>query len=618
MSFSVQFIGLKSPPRLCAILLLLLSFSLKSTAQEDPLAQARMYVVQKDLAKARTAYETLYRQNPSNNDVYAELLDVLLAQKDFKTAEKLTGNQHSMAPQSPLPYVDLGRVYLADGKDKKADEQFSKAIQLLNGDDMLTQQLASAFSAINQDAYAIQTYERGRQILQNNFLYASPLSRLYAKTGDIDKAVNALLDAAPGQMNGVEDTKATLLEFLGSDAKKQQVATKAVIRRINQQPENPFLAEILTWLYTQKDDWEGALLQIQALDERNREGGRRLLEFSRLAQKEKQYDIAIKSLDAVTEGGKEVPFYSVARATKLEVLTERLREDPSFKPEDVTALEKDYEAFFIDFPQYYGTPAARDYATIEAQFAGKPQKAIEILQKVVSQPNVRGDMVGQAKLQMGDYQILLGKIWDASLLYSQVDKAFREDALGEEARFRNAKLAYYRGDFDWAQGQLSVLKASTSELIANDALYLSVLITENVAPDSNLVPLKRFAYADLLLFQNKDKEAQSLLDSLTNAFPKHPLQDDILLLQAKLDVKHRDYNAALAHLKTIIDKHGQDVLGDDAVFQSADLYERYLKQPEEARGLYEKLILDYPGSTYVQTARQRLQLLQESASKSIP
>src|SRR5262249_39209495 len=160
-------------------------------------------------------------------------------------------------------------------------------------------------------------------------------------------------------------------------------------------------------------------------------------------------------------------------------------------------------------------------------------------------------------LQMGDYYLIAGKMWDASLTYSQVDKEFKQDFMGEDARFRNAKLAYYRGDFDWAQRQLTILKSATSELIANDALYLSVLITENVE-DSNLVPLQRFAYADLLLFQNKDKEAETLLDSLTKAYPKHPLNDDILMLRANIAIKHRNYEKALGYLETIHKQYGED------------------------------------------------------------
>jgi predicted Zn-dependent protease len=507
-------------------------------------------------------------------------------------------------------FIDLGSVYVAAGKEKKAAEPFDKAVQLINGDDILTTRMANAFVALKQENYAIKTYERAIEVIRNPYFYSTPLAKLYAKAGDMDKAVNIMLSVGPMQMPGVEDTKSTLLELLGTDPKKLQLAQKTLIKRINEQPENSWFAEILTWLYTQKDDWDGALIQIQALDERNQENGARLLEFARTARKEEAYDIAMRALDAVIEKGKDQPMYTIAKAEKLNVMMQRLQSNPAFKPEEVQALQKEYEGFFAEFPQYYNTETLRDYAMLEAQFAGNVAKGIELLQTAIDKPGARRDFNGWAKLQLGDYYLLTGKVWDASLTYSQVDKDFREDMLGEEARFRNAKLAYYRGDFEWAQGQLSVLKASTSELIANDALYLSVLITENIPPDSNLVPLQRYAYADLLLFQNKDKEAQQLLDSISQAYPKHPINDDILMLRAKMAVKHRDYTGALAHLKVVYEKFGEDVLADDAIFRTAELYDQYLKQPEQAKSFYEKLILDFPGSTYVQTARARLSGLQ--------
>ena len=290
-----------------------------------------------------------------------------------------------------------------------------------------------------------------------------------------------------------------------------------------------------------------------------------------------------------------------------------LQQNHAYKKEDVAALQKAYEEFFTEFPQYYTSETVRDYAKLEARFADNPQKAVDLLQRSLKQPGVRKDIAGRMKLDLGDYQILTGKVWEASLSYSQVDKDFREDMLGEEARFRNAKLAYYRGDFNWAEGQLSVLKASTSELIANDALYLSILILENITSDSNYVPLRRFAYADLLTFQNKDTDAETLLDSIVKAFPEHPLKDDILMQKAELAKKHREYSKSLTYLKEIQEKHGDDVLGDDAVFKTAELYEQYLKQPEEAKKIYEYLIITYPGSSYVQVARNRLNELQTGA-----
>jgi len=606
--------GRTSHPFLHIILLItMLLGGLRAGAQNSPLQQARDYVAQKQYDKAKEAYKQLYEQTPADQDVYQDYLQLLLTLKDYKGAEKLLESQLRVRQQDPLLMIDMGRVFAEAGQKKKADEQFDHALQLINGDDILTTQMANAFTNMGNDQYAIRTYERARDLLRNPYLYGSPLARLYARTGDIDKSVNALLEGAPGQPGGIEEVKTTMLEMLGTDPKKQQLAQKAIVKRINAQPESAYYADLLTWLYTQRGDWEGALIQVQALDERNREGGQRLLEFSREAQKQSQYDIAVKALDAVVEKGNTLPFYAAAKTEKLNVAMRRLENDPFYKPEDVAKLSKEYETFFTEFPQFYATETLRDYATLEAQYNNNPQKAIELLQHAIDQPTIRKDLAGQCKLQMGDYTVLTGKIWDASLLYSQVDKAFREDMLGEEARFRNAKLAYYRGDFDWAQGQLSVLKASTSELIANDALYLSVLITENVAPDSNVVPLQRFAAADLLLFQNKTHEAETLLDSISQAFPKHPLNDDILMLRAQLEEKRHNYPKAIDYLKQVYGQYGKDVLGDDAVFKTAEIYHQYLHQDEEAKALYEKLIIDYPGSTFVQTARLRLQSLQPAA-----
>lgn len=591
-------------------LCLLLSAPLITAAQSDLITQAREYVTAKEYAKAIDIYKKLYDQTPTDQDLYHEYYLALMASEDYKNVEKLVNDQIKMRPQNPLLFIDLGNVYEKNGKSKKADELYDKAIQYINGDDLLTTQMANSFAAAGNDKYTLATYERAQELLHNPYIYGNAMARLYAKTGNIDKAVSTLLDAGPAQIGGIEDTKATMLELFGSDDQKLLMAQKALVKRINAQPENPYYADLLTWLFTQRNDWDGALIQIQAIDERNREGGQRLIDFANEANRQQQYDIAVKALDAVVAKGNDKPFYIIAKAEKLSIQLDQLQNNPQYKPEEVSKLSKDYETFLTEAPQYYATTTVSDYALLEAQYDNNPQKGIDLLTKAIAQPNARKDFVGNCKLQMGDYYILAGRIWDASLIYSQVDKTFREDALGEEARFRNAKLAYYRGDFQWAQGQLSVLKASTSELIANDALYLSVLITENIPPDSNLVPLKRFAYADLLLFQNKDQQAEALLDSISQAFPKHPLNDDILVQRAKLAEKHGDYTKALDYLKTIYIQYGKDVLADDAVFKTAEIYEKRLHQNDQAKTFYEKLIIEYPGSTYVQAARKELQALQ--------
>ncbi len=551
-------------------------------------------------------YKALYGVSPDS--VYVAYVGMLLDAKKYAEAEKIVEKQISSHPQDPYLHIDLGSVYLRERKDEKAREQFDIILKMINGDDMLTQRIAKAFSDAGNDDYAILTFEKATQLLNYPSYYSGPLSRLYAKCGDLGRAIDVLLIPVPGMGLKVEAVKKKLLDQLGDDPAKLQLAQKALINKINENPENIFYSEMLTWIYTQKNDWDGALIQMEALDERNNEGGKHIVELARVAANAKQYEVAAKAYDEVVAKGKDLPYYIMAKNERLGVGLAQLQNNPAYKPEDVAALRVLYDSFLTEFPKYYSQQTAADYSLLEAQYDNNVQKGIEILQKAINEPDTRRNMTAKFKLQLGDLYVLTGNLWEASLTYSQVDKEFKQDPDGEDARFRNAKLAYYRGDFPWAQRQLLRLKSATSDLISNDAIYLSVLITENVE-DSNIVPLQRFAYAGLLMFQNKDKEVQTLLDSLNKAFPKHPLNDDILMMRAEIEMKHRNYTKAIEYLKAIYDQYGQDVLGDDAVFKIADIYLNDLHQNDQAKHYYEQLIIDYPGSTYVQIARQKLAAL---------
>ena len=561
-------------------------------------------------AKTAASFTQLYNQKPDS--VYSEYLHLLLSEKQYKTAEKVVESQKAHTGQDPFMHIDLGDVYAWERKYDKAKQQYDSLLDIMTGDDGLTQRIAKAFTESGNDDYAVRTFERAVNMTNAMYYYCMPLARLYDKCGRLDKAIEMVLIGVQSQGGNIETVKAQLLEMLGNDPDKLRQMQRGVVKKINDDPNNVYYAELLTWVYTQKNDWDGALVQIEAVDERNKEQGRRLMSLAGLAMNAKQFDAAGKAFDDVIAQGKELPYYLEARAGKLSAAFEMIKNDSVIRAAAVNDLIKLYDSFLIEYPNRYTTQTASDYAMLQAQYAGNAAKAIEILQRSLIEPGIRQNMVGAFKLQMGDYYVLTGQLWDASLTYSQVDKEFKQDVLGEDARFRNAKLAYYRGDFVWAQRQLSILKASTSELIANDALYLSVQITEDVE-DSNYVPLERFAYAGLLLFQNKDKEAEALLDSINIAFPKHPLNDDIIMARAELALKHHDYNKALAHLKTIYEKYGQDVLGDDAVFKIAEVYQNNLHQNDQAKHYYEQLIIDYPGSTYIQTARQRLAELNAAA-----
>jgi tetratricopeptide (TPR) repeat protein len=247
----------------------------------------------------------------------------------------------------------------------------------------------------------------------------------------------------------------------------------------------------------------------------------------------------------------------------------------------------------------------KQLAELQARYNNEVDSAIVWLKKVTDNNSIEKHIQAECKLDLGDYYLIQDNIWDSYIYYAQVDKMFKDDALGEMARFRNARLSYFNADFEWAQAQLTVLKASTSELIANDALDLSIFIQDNTGLDTVLTAMQYFAQAEMFLFQNKINETNTTLDSINTLFPNHKLADDIFYMNAKIARKQRKYDEAVQALEKIVKYYDDGILADDALYQLADIYEHKLNDLVNAKRCYEKIILDKSDSVYSVESRKR-------------
>ena len=197
----------------------------------------------------------------------------------------------------------------------------------------------------------------------------------------------------------------------------------------------------------------------------------------------------------------------------------------------------------------------------------------------------------------------------------QVDKGFKHDPIGHLAKFKNTKIFYYTGDFDWAQGELDVLKASTSKLIANDAMELSMLITDNYNMDTTQVTMQRFARADLLIFQNKTDQANLIFDSINKEFTYHTLNDEILIKRAEIEIKKGNYEKAVIYLLEIVTAYGDDLLADNALYTLAGIYEKNLHDTDKAAEFYKKILFEHTDSLFVIEARKKFRELTKETQK---
>ena len=248
-------------------------------------------------------------------------------------------------------------------------------------------------------------------------------------------------------------------------------------------------------------------------------------------------------------------------------------------------------------------------ADLQAFKLHKLADAQKLLEEAINVPGIRPEMLAECKLTLGDVYLINGQPWDATLSYSQVEKDFPNTTIGQDAKYRNAKLAYYTGDFTWAKGQLDVLKAATSQLIANDALNLSLLISDNITADSTGAALKIYARADLQIFAERPQQALEALDSIDKKYPGNSLTDDILMAKARLLIQQKDYANTVPLLKKIVDDNSTGLWADDAVFMLGDIFENQLNDKEQAKIYYQKIITDYAGSLWINEARKRFRIL---------
>lgn len=559
--------------------------------------------------KALVYYEKLFSKKQSEL-YYTYYVDCLIHTKDYKKAEKIIRRQIKNFPYDLSYRVDLGTLFKSDGHEEKAKKEYEQAIRDISPNQNQVFDLAKSFIALKEYDYAIETYKKGRKLISFYGFYFE-LAEVYDSKKDYAAMANEYLDAIASDERSLQSVQNVMQDKFNknSDPKKNEILKTELLKRIQKEGDKAVFSEILLWMLIQQKEFDAAFVQARALDKRRKEEGTRVMALAETCVSNEDYEVAVKCYKYVISLGPGY-FFKNARLDLLTAMNKKVTSKGSWSQQDLTDLEKQYKETLSDLGKNTSTSKCmQELAHLEAFYLYNTSEATALLNEIIEMPQVSPLSQAESKLELGDILLLKGEVWDASLLYSQVEKSYKHDAIGQEAKFRNAKVGYYTGDFKWAQAQLDVLKGATSKLIANDAMELSLLISENMADDTNAVPMMMFARAELLSFQNKDDLALSTLDSINKLFPNHALSDDILFRRAKIMLRKGKYEDAIACYQKIVDNYGADILADDALFNMAELYEEKLNNKVRAMELYQDLLVKYPGSIFTTEARKRFRAL---------
>lgn len=586
-----------------------LATSVFSQEIEKTKALAQQYYNNGNYEKAAVLYEELFDSEKNNYTYYTYLFNSLLKLNEYDKLEKIVKRQIKKQAGQDQYLIDLAFLYMQNNQVAKGEKISQDAINNLSADEGRIRNLAYKFMSFRLNDYLVQTYMQGNKLFKDDTKFAYDLGEAYIQLNKPAQAAEywlAFLDKNPNQMFRLQSI---FSRNLSVDGFEDALETRLYMK-IQEKPNNIQYPELLIWLFTNKKDFENALIQAKAIDKKLKEDGYRIIQLSFNAMSENEYDAAIAGYEYLIQKGENSRYYSSAKSQILRARKLKVTKENNYTAQDLNLLKADFEEYIKTF----GNTAANaeaiiDLANLEANYLGNLDRGISLLESLIAQPGLKKETRNQTKLALGDIYILYGDVWEAVLLYEQVNKDERDSPLGEEARFRSARLSYYNGDFEWAQAQLLVLKGATSELIANDALSLSIFIIDNLGLDTTTEAMQMYAEAELLVIQNKHQEALDELDAILKKFPQHALSDDVLFLKAGIAVKMKKYIDAEKYLLTLLNTFDKDILGDNATFMLAELYETKLQNAEKAKEYYEKIVLDYSDSVLLTEARKRYRKL---------
>ncbi len=596
---------------LLLLIFLVTSLGISFAQRNNNEALAKQYFNNAEYDKSEDLFEKLLSDNPDNISYYDFLIKSYVNQKKYSDAEKMIKRFIKRSNNYPKYHIDLGNVYDLQNQKEKANKSYNDAIKYLVPDIGMAMEVCNTFIDYNLLDFALQTVSHSRKIFNNSTILTVEASKIYSlqnnKKGLIEEQL-AMFEANEFDQSQIQQ----VFQDYFNDPADYNLLKIILLEKLQREPDQIFYSDMLIWTFIQQENYEAALLQTIAIDKRLNEDGNRLLNLGKYALNNLQYDIANKAFQEVVNKGANNNLYYTARKLKLNSQNDKII-NSTYTKSDLENLKLEYQTYFKELGESSETfESLKDYARLLALYLNEVNEAISILERIVDNRLGITSFVSACKLDLGDYYLIRGDIWDAALLYGQVDKAYKDEPIGQLAKFKNAKLSYYAAEFSWAKAQLDILKSGTSNLIANDALNLSLLISDNEYIDTNLYSLKLYAQADLLVFQHRYDEAIIKLDSINMLFVNNDLEDDILYTKSNIDLQKQDFNAAIIKLNLIASNYKDGIWADDAIFKIAEIYQYKLANQSLAMQFYQKLIDEFPGSLYVVEARKRFRLLRGS------
>jgi tetratricopeptide (TPR) repeat protein len=577
-----------------------LFFSLLCFSQNEQLAQ--YYYDKGDFEKAKISYEELLENLPQNTQYFLRTVDCYQQLQKFDLAEKAIQTRLDKYKQGNL-LVELGYNYQLQKNDAKAKKYYEQALDRIKKNPNEVYGISNSFERKVLLEYALKSYQAAIE-QEPNFNFNYQIGLLYGQLGNQEMMITTFLNEAYANPQNSIQIQNQLSRFMvdEGDANFSETLRKALIIR-TQKNQDLFWNRYLSWFYVQQKEFEKAFIQEKAIYKRDPESLSNIVNLGQLAIEEDNQEAAKEILGFVLENTKDLELLIQANSYLIKMKISKAQE------KEYTAINTELEGLL---KQYEISPFTLSLQLIQAHFVAfnlkKPEEGKTIVKKALGL-QLDDYEVARVKMELADILLYEEKFNQALIYYSQIELDLKNDVMAHEASLKAAKTSYFKTDFVWALKQFKELKSANTQLIANDALEYFLLINDNTVADSTQTALKQFAKGDYLLYQNRNQEAVTQFQTILKNYKGQEIEAVTLLRLGRIYEKLGYFTLALSQYQNIIDQHNDGIYIDEALYFSAEIYNKQLQLPEKAKPLYEKIIFNHQDSIYFVEARKKFRQL---------
>lgn len=573
---------------------------------------AMKYYREKKYDKAAELFRQLYGKKPTTY-YYNYLYRCYISLNRYGDAERLARQQRKKYSNSYRVIIDEAHAAELGGNKKKANRILSKLLDDLPIDRNQVLQITNGLISKGYSDLAVKVYKEVES-KQNNYSYSFELANAYMYSGDYSRMFNSYLDHLEKVPTDMQRVKSRLQMVMRMDVNSNlsEMLKRKLLQRSQADPDNTAMADLLMWYSLQVKDFEMAFRQARSIDVRFGNGDQEMLELANIAYSNYDYAIAAEAFDYVRKKKTSTPYFVDAWVGYYLSLCSAAEDNPKTEIQTYEDLEKQgVEAIKELGINNITSDIILKLSRISAFKLNKQKEAAEMLETALANPSVNKKKEAELKIALADVLLSNDKIWDATLLYSQVENDMKNEPIGHEAKLKNARVFYYVGEFDWAATRLDVLKSATSKLISNDAIELSLFIKEMRDEDTLGFTLRKFAGADLYSYQGKYDSALILLDKIENEPMGYTSKEYALFKKGQILAELNKYTEADSVYNKLVVTYPWSIKADNALYERGEIL-RNMGKTSEAMDLYLKLMTEFPESIYAGKARKRYRMLEGS------